>query len=64
MMTVRKGTPGRPVKGKPRQIRWTDEEWDGIARAADRMGMTRSEWVRRVVRWEIDRIGTGQGSAR
>lgn len=58
-MATGKGTPGRPIKGKPRQIRWTDEEWDRIGRAAARMAMTRSEYVRRIVDWEIDRLSAG-----
>lgn len=45
--------PGRPPKGKPRQIRWDDEEWEEIRIAAIRMGMTRSEYIRRIVYWDI-----------
>lgn len=48
--------PGRPPKGKPRQIRWEDEEWEDIRLAAERMGMDRSEYVRRLVQWDIDRL--------
>lgn len=51
--------PGRPPKGSPRQIRWDDEEWEEIRRAAERMGMTRSEYIRRVVRWDIDGLRKG-----
>lgn len=45
--------PGRPPKGSPRQIRWDDDEWEEIRVAAERMGMTRSEYVRRIVHWDI-----------
>ena len=45
--------PGRPPKGTPRQIRWDDDEWEAIRVAAERMGMTRSEYIRRIVHWDI-----------
>lgn len=45
--------PGRPPKGTPRQIRWDDDEWEAIRVAAERMGMTRSEYVRRIAHWDI-----------
>lgn len=53
---VKGNPPGRPKKGSPRQIRWDDDEWEEIRIAAERMGMTRSEYIRRVVAWEIDRL--------
>lgn len=48
--------PGRPPKGTPRQIRWDDDEWEEIRLAAERMGMTRSEYIRRVVNWDLNRL--------
>lgn len=45
--------PGRPPKGTPRQIRWSDAEWEEIRLAAERMGMTRSEYIRRIIHWDI-----------
>lgn len=48
---------GRPIKGKPRQIRWTDEEWTRLGLAADRMGLSRSEYIRRVLEWDMERNG-------
>lgn len=51
--------PGRPAKGAPRQIRWSDEEWEDIRLAAERMGMTRSEYIRRVVEWDLNRLRKG-----
>lgn len=51
--------PGRPPKGKPRQIRWDDDEWESIRRAADRLGMSRSDYIRRLVAWDLDRLKKG-----
>ena len=45
--------PGRPPKGTPRQVRWDDDEWEEIRVAAERMGLTRSEYIRRIVHWEV-----------
>lgn len=55
-----KGTPpGRPPKGKPRQVRWEDDEWEDIRLAGERMGMTRSEYIRRIVDWDVQRLKKG-----
>lgn len=46
---------GRPPTGKPRQIRWEDDEWEAIRKAAEGLGMTRSDYVRRLVAMDLDR---------
>lgn len=49
-------TGGRPRKGDVRGVRWSDAEWREVEEAAQRLGLTRSEFIRRVVGWEVDRI--------
>lgn len=38
----------------PRQLRCTDTEWDAIAQAAERAGLSRAEWIRQAIAEKLE----------
>jgi GIY-YIG catalytic domain len=50
------GHPGRPPVGPQRNVRWPDERWEPVARAARKVGMSASEFIRQAAEEKAEQV--------